>query len=203
MIVANDPVISLVLKSAGQGLVLVERLNIGADDLRATGTSCYGFDLILFAKQVLNALEFDPEIAIGTPWWDYWFALAYQSAGGELFSAPASMLIHLDHPLGWSRESFLAQGRKMHDSLARKSDNTFPFVRYDQTNEVPDSEVQELAIAACQWLKTSPRVIEMIDPSAWLWCSVLAGIDSGPSRPGTPKAVSRRPNAITRRPNAA
>jgi hypothetical protein len=178
--VANDQMISLVLKSAGRGLVLVERLNIGADDLRATGTSCCGFDLILFAKQLLNAVEFDTEIAIGTPWWDYWFPLAYQSAGGELFSAPAPMLMHLDHPLGWSQETWLAQGRKMHDSLARKckSDSSFPFVKYDQTNELSDSEVCELATAAFQWLKTAPSVIAMVDPLAWLWSSVLAGIDS-------------------------
>jgi hypothetical protein len=180
MIVANDPAISLVVHSAEQGLVLVERLNIGADDLRATGASCYGFDLILFAKHVLNSLEFDTEITIGTPWWDYWFPLAYQSAGGELFSAPAPMLMHLDHPLGWSREIWLAHGRKMHDSLARKckSVSSFPFVKYDQTNELSDSEVCEFATAAFQWLKTAPCVIAMVDPSAWLWCSVLAGIDS-------------------------
>jgi hypothetical protein len=29
-----------------------------------------------------------------------------------------------------------------------------------------------------QWLKTAPRVIQVEDPSAWLWCSFLAGIDS-------------------------
>jgi hypothetical protein len=184
MIVANDPAISLVLQSAGQGLVLVERLNIGAEDLRATGTSCCGFDLLLFAKHVLNVLEFDSEISIGTPWWDYWFPIVYQSAGGELFSAPAPMLIHLDHPLGWSYESWLAQGRKMHASLARNpgSFSSLPFVKRDQTTGLSDSEVGEFATAAFQWLKTVPLILPMEDPSAWLWCSFLAGIDSLPKQ---------------------
>jgi hypothetical protein len=183
MIVANDPAISLVLQSAGQGLVLVERLNIGADDLRATGTSCCGFDLLLFAKQVLNVLEFDSEISIGTPWWDYWYPITYQSAGGELFSAPAPMLIHLDHPQGWSYETWLATGRKMHASLARNPGcSSLPFVKHDRTNGLSDSEVCDLATAAFQWLKTAPHVIQMEDPSAWLWCSFLAGIDSLPKQ---------------------
>ena len=184
MMVANDPAISLVLRSAGQGLVLVERLNIGADDLRATGMSCCGFDLLLFAKQVLNVLEFDSEISIGTPWWDYWFPIAYRLAGGELFSAPAPMLIHLDHPQGWSYETWLAHGRKMHASLARNpgSGSSLPFVKHDQTNGLSDSEVCDLATAAFQWLKTAPHVIQMEDPSAWLWCSFLAGIDSLPKQ---------------------
>lgn len=184
MMVANGPAISLVLQSAGQGLVLAERLNIGADDLRATGVSCNGFDLLLFAKQVLDGLEFDPEISIGTPWWDYWFPIAYQSAGGQLFTAPAPMLMHLVHPQGWSLESWYAHGRKMHDSLARnrKSESSFPFVKYDQTNELSNSEVEDFATAVFKWLKTAPRVIQMEDPSAWLWCSVLAGIDSVPKQ---------------------
>jgi hypothetical protein len=184
MMVANDPAISLVLQFAKQGLVLVERLNIGADDLRATGVSCCGFDLLLFAKRVLDDLEFDPEISIGTPWWDYWFPIAYRLAGGQLFTVPAPMLMHLDHPQSWSWENWLADGRKMHDSLARikKSDSSFPFVKYDQTNELSKSEALDFAIATFQWLKTAPHVIQMEDPSAWLWCSLLAGIDSVPKQ---------------------
>jgi hypothetical protein len=180
MMIANDPTISLVLRSARQGLVLVERLNIGADDLRATGTSCFGFDLLLFTKQVLDDLEFDPEISIGTPWWDYWFPIAYHLAGGQLFSAPAPLLLHLNHPQGWSQDCWLTHGRKMHDSLTRNrgSDSSFPFVKHDQTSELSESEVGEFAIAAFQWFKTVPPVIEMEEPSAWLWCSFLGGIDS-------------------------
>jgi hypothetical protein len=166
--------------SLRQGLVLVERLNIGADDLRATGVSCYGFDLLLFKKQVLDDLEFDPEIPIGTPWWDYWFPIACQLAGGQLFTAPAPLLMHLDHPQGWSWEGWLAQGRKMHDSLAIKckSYSSLPFVNYDQTNELSKSEANDFAIAAFQWLKTVAHVIQVEDPWAWLWCSFLAGIES-------------------------
>jgi hypothetical protein len=97
-----------------------------------------------------------------------------------LFSAPAPLLIHLNHPQGWSRDCWLAHGRKMHDSLARNrgSDGSLPFVQHDQTNELSELEVCELAAAAFQWLKTVPRVIEMEEPSAWLWSSFLAGIDS-------------------------
>jgi hypothetical protein len=55
-------------------------------------------------------------------------------------------------------------------------------VEYDQTHELSDSEVYELATAAFQWLKTAARILPMEDPSAWLWCSVLAGIDSVPKQ---------------------
>ena len=180
MMVANTQVISILLQSARQGLVLVERLNVSAGDLSAAGTSCCGFDLLLFKKQVLDGVEFDPDISIGTPWWDYWFPIAYHLAGGQLFRAPAPLLMHLDHPQGWSNESWLAHGRKMHNSLAGKrgSGGSLPFLKYDRTNELSNSEVCDLATAAFQWLKTAPRIIEMADPPAWLWCSFLAGIDS-------------------------
>jgi hypothetical protein len=180
MMVANAAAISLVLQSARQGLVLVERLNIGADDVKATGVSCCGFDLLLFATQVLDDLEFDREISIGTPWWDYWFPIAYRLAGGELFSAPAPLLMHLDHPQSWSWEAWFAHGRKMHESLARNggSGSSLPFVKHDRTNELSDTDVRYLTTAAFQWLKTVARVIQVDDPSAWLWCSFLAGIDS-------------------------
>ena len=149
MMVANDAAISLVVQSAKQGLVLVERLNIGADDVKATGVSCCGFDLLLFAKQVLDGLESDREISIGTPWWDYWFPISYHLAGGQLFSAPAPLLLHLDHPHSWSWENWLTHGQQMHDSLARYrgSGSSLPFVKHDQTDELSNSEAGDFAIA--------------------------------------------------------
>jgi hypothetical protein len=85
-----------------------------------------------------------------------------------------------ESPARLVRDCWLAHGRKMHDSLTRNrgSDGSLPFVKHDQTNELSESEVCELATAAFQWLKTMPRVIEMEEPSAWLWSSFLAGIDS-------------------------
>jgi hypothetical protein len=182
IMVANDQAISLVLQSARLGLVLTERVNIGAEEVKATGSSCYGFDLLLFAKQFLYNLEFDPEISIGTPWWDYWFPIVYQLGGGQLFRPPAPMLIHLDHKQGWSRESWLAHGRRMHDALTRHNDQggSLPFIKYGETNGLSEQEVCELATAAFQWLKTVPQAMNVDDPSVWLWCSLLAGIEAVP-----------------------
>ena len=69
MMVTNNQLILLILQSAKRGLVLTERINFGAKDVKATGLSCFGFDLFLFAKQFLHTFEFDPQISIGTPWW--------------------------------------------------------------------------------------------------------------------------------------
>ena len=182
IMVANDQTISLVLKSARLGLVLMERANIRAEDVKATGLSCYGFDFFLFAKQIVYNLEFDSEISIGTPWWDYWFPIVYHLGGGQLFKAPAPMLIHLDHQQGWSYESWLAHGRRMHEALARRKDQggLLPFIKYGETNGLPEQDVCELATAAFQWLKTVPQAMNVDDPSAWLWCSLLAGIEAVP-----------------------
>jgi hypothetical protein len=182
ILVANDPIIALVIESARQGLVLTERLNVGADDLRPTGMSCYGFDFFLFSKHVLNEFKFDPEMAIGAPWWDYWFPIAYHLAGGQLFIAPAPILMHLDHPQGWSWEGWLARGRRMHEYLANigKSDSRFSFVNGGHMDELSQSEVQDFSVAVFQWLKTAARIIEVKNPSAWLWSSVLTGIDTVP-----------------------
>jgi hypothetical protein len=184
LLIANDAAMSLVSQSAKHGLVLIERMNIRAEDLNPTGVSCFGFDLFLFSKKVLGELVFDQDITIGTPWWDYWFPIAYRLAGGELFSAPAPLMMHLDHPQSWSYESWLAHGRKMHHALAknRNSLDALPFVRHSRTNELSDSEVGDLATEAFQWLKTSPRSLDMEDATAWLWCSILAGIDTLPKQ---------------------
>lgn len=106
MMAANGQVMSVVMEAARARACF-------AADARATGQGCYGFDLFLFAKQHMNGLKFPPEITIGVPWWDYWFAVAYHLAGGQLFAAPAPMLVHLDHPQGWSRKTWLAIGRQM------------------------------------------------------------------------------------------
>jgi hypothetical protein len=127
-------------------------------------------------------LEFDPEISIGTPWWNYWFSIAYHLGGGPLFMAPAPMLLHLDHKQGWSYESWLAHGRRMHDAIARDKDQDglLPFIKYGETEGLSDQEVGELATATFQWLKTVPWAMNVDDPSAWLWCSLLAGIEAVP-----------------------
>jgi hypothetical protein len=53
IMVANDQAISLVLQSARLGLVLMERTNIGAEDVKATGLSCNGFNFFSVCKAVL------------------------------------------------------------------------------------------------------------------------------------------------------
>jgi hypothetical protein len=121
LLVANDGIIRPLLHAAKTGLVLSERTNIRADDARATGVSCSGFDFMCFATEALDRLEIDQEITIGTPWWDYWFPVAYQRAGGKLFILPGQPLIHLDHEVGWSTDNWRLYGRKMYAAMVAAS----------------------------------------------------------------------------------
>jgi hypothetical protein len=56
-------------------------------------------------------MELDERFAIGSPWWDYYFPMAYEAAGGKLYTLPGPALIHLDHPVGFSQTTYNEKGQ--------------------------------------------------------------------------------------------
>jgi hypothetical protein len=76
------------------------------------GRSCNGFDAFFFCTEPLSRIDLDCEFLFGQPWWDYWFPLAYASAGGRLMTVDAALLFHLDHPQKWNQPQWVANAEK-------------------------------------------------------------------------------------------
>ena len=106
LLVAPQAVIDSSLEASAHGMVLFERLNVHPETICPTGTHCNGFDLFLFDTKPLFDMELDERFAIGNPWWDYYFPMAYEAAGGKLYTLPGPALIHLDHPVGFSQTTY-------------------------------------------------------------------------------------------------
>ena len=84
LLIAPQTVIDASLKASANGMVMFERLNVHPESICPTGTHCNGFDLFLFGTRPLVSMEFDERFEIGSPWWDYYFPMAYEAAGGKL-----------------------------------------------------------------------------------------------------------------------
>jgi hypothetical protein len=120
ILIATTATIDAAIRSAASGMVIFERLNVSAETLCPTGESCRGFDLFLFGTEPLDRLILDEKLMIGSPWWDYWFPLAYGEAGGKLASLHGPALLHLDHPLGYGSKSWEDNARRLHSYLAKR-----------------------------------------------------------------------------------
>jgi hypothetical protein len=181
LLVANDSTIEPMLKAAEKGLVLMERINLRAEDARIADQKCYGFDFLCFATKPLNLLESDEDISIGTPWWDYWFPLAYQEMGGHLFAMAAPILMHLDHPQNWSWETWFIRGRQMHKAVSAYSSATAIISPSSacQDGRLSHDQLSSFAIDTFRWLKKSASVLEADEPGALLLLSFLSMIDHG------------------------
>jgi putative transposase len=174
---------------------MLERLNLRAADTQATGTSCYGFDCFLFKTDVLLALDFDPELTIGTPWWDYWFQLSYQLAGGKLFLPSSPVLIHLDHTQNWSHQKWFVQGKRMYAEFwsANNAQEIFPFLQCLDHANLTEYEITIFAQNTWNWLKAYATPVDIIDAYAWLIVIGREMVATLMRRMGI-EAVYRRPN---------
>lgn len=163
MLLAPDGIVASMIEAARDGLVMVERMNLDPENLSVTGESCKGFDFFLFGKETLNHSNFDDEIAMGTPWWDYWFPLSHQQAGKKLYLVAAPVLLHLDHIQNWNYETYTLQRRRCHAGLSsnKSASVRFPFIDYDGTPT--DDELTYLAPAAFAWLKETPQKLNVTD----------------------------------------
>jgi len=101
-----------ILSGARDGLVMMERVNIDPNSLLPTGQTCRGFDAFFFNKTHASRITIDPDLAVGQPWWDYWFPVEFAVSGITLLRPQAPLLFHLDHEQGWSQARWLHYGRK-------------------------------------------------------------------------------------------
>ncbi|SHH64980.1 hypothetical protein [Bradyrhizobium erythrophlei] len=101
-----------ILSGAREGLVMLERVNIDPNNLLPTGQTCLGFDAFFFNKSHASRLTIDPDLAVGQPWWDYWFPMEFVVSGIKLLRPQSPLVFHLDHEQGWSQARWLHYGRK-------------------------------------------------------------------------------------------
>jgi hypothetical protein len=101
-----------ILSGARDGLVMLERVNIDPSSLLPTGQTCLGFDAFFFNKLHASRLTIDPDLAVGQPWWDYWFPMEFVISGIKLLRPQSPLVFHLDHEQGWSQARWLYYGRK-------------------------------------------------------------------------------------------
>jgi len=101
-----------IVSGAGDGLVMVERVNIDPNSLLPTGLTCLGFDGFFFNKADAARVTIDPHLFVGQPWWDYWFPMEFAVSNVKLLRLQSPITFHLDHEQGWSQTRWLDYGRK-------------------------------------------------------------------------------------------
>src|SRR5260370_31553602 len=100
-----------IVSGARDGLVMVERVNIDPGNLLPTGQSCLGFDAFFFNKADAARVTIDPELSVGQPWSDYWFAMEFAFSEVKLLRPQSPLIFHLDHEQGWSQTRWFYYGR--------------------------------------------------------------------------------------------
>jgi hypothetical protein len=155
LLVAPQAVIDSSLEYSMNGMVLFERLNIHPETNCPTGTHCNGFDLFLFSTKPLFNTELDERFAIGSPWWDYYFPMAYEAAGGKLYTLPGPALIHLDHPIGFSQTTY-NENRQVVYSFIRKGQFVVSNFNPDPGGSEPN--LTALGAACFEKLQSSEKV---------------------------------------------
>jgi hypothetical protein len=155
LLVAPQTVIDASLKASANGMVMFERLNVHPESICPTGTHCNGFDLFLFCTSPLFSMEFDERFEIGSPWWDYYFPMAYEAAGGKLYTLPGPALIHLDHPVGFSQTTY-DENRQIVYSLIRTGQFVVPNFNPSPGLSVP--ELRTLGAACFEKLQSCEKV---------------------------------------------
>lgn len=171
LFVAPQAVIDSSLKASANGMVLFERLNVHPESICPTGTHCNGFDLFLFDTRPLFSMDFDERFAIGSPWWDLYFPLAYEAAGGKLYSLPGPTLIHLDHPIGFSQTTY-NENREFVYSCIKKGKIVVP----NLGPELPKPDLKPLADLCFKKLQSSEKV-QIQDKISVLTLRLLRNID--------------------------
>ena len=173
LLVAPQAVIDASLKASANGMVLFERLNVHPESICPTGTHCNGYDLFLFDTRPLFSMEFDERFAIGSPWWDYYFPMAYEAAGGKLYSLPGPALIHLDHPIGFSQTTY-NENRQIVYSFMKKGQFVVP--NFNLGPELSKQDLTALGKVCFEKLRSSEKV-EIQDEISILAMRLLRNVE--------------------------
>ena len=112
MLLSYPAFVQGIVSGARDGLVMVERVNIDPGSLLPTGQTCLGFDAFFFNKADAARVTIDPDLAVGQPWWDYWFPMEFAVSDVKLLRPQSPLIFHLDHEQGWSQARWLQNGRK-------------------------------------------------------------------------------------------
>jgi hypothetical protein len=176
MLFTNGAIVAAMLRAAGTGMVLGERLNLTPDQVRPTGVPFLGFDLFLFSTGPARDINLDDAIVMGSPWWDWWFPLAFQSAGGKLFSLPAPVLLHLDHPQNYSHALSAGNAERMYRYFAGSTVGTgFPFIGERHAANSKE-DFYRLSRASHAWLLCTSEKIAISDPASLLLLNFMSGL---------------------------
>jgi hypothetical protein len=65
----------------------------------------WGIDLFFFDRALLSVVDERP-FFFGVPWWDFWVPMAAMLGGMAVCRLEHGPLLHLRHPVGWSRDSW-------------------------------------------------------------------------------------------------
>ncbi len=164
-----------VLEAANSGMVLARRIGVEPENLCLIGANTPGYDLFVFNTDNVKNTNFDGIFTIGSPWWDYWFPLAYHEAGGKLLSPPSHILLHLEHPAAYSKEKWVANAEKIYRHLAQNGEwrKTANFPDIFRTANPSPKKLFGFAIDCFDWLESTSEKIQLTTNSSILFSTVL------------------------------
>ena len=120
-----------VMHHADSGLLLFERIELGADRGLPNGNRYVGFDFFLYDGSIISQTIMDiiaeADFVIGQPCWDYFIPLLLRSRGISVVKCNCASLFHLEHDFNRDQGKWLDGAAK----LFRNVDFDTPFLPDD------------------------------------------------------------------------
>ena len=174
-----------ILKAAEGSVILLERLNIDPNMMRATGSRSLGFDAFFFDTRFIENIVDGDNWTIGDPVWDYWFPLVMHIAGASLKAPNAPIIVHLNHVQQWRGVDSRASGSKLlRDLLSLDLEGRLPVElaqqvrKFNFEGQPGPIDVDRWEECIIPWLKTFPETFSLCPsggPGDFV-CRMLAGM---------------------------
>ncbi|MEM8852609.1 MAG: hypothetical protein AAGD34_02845 [Pseudomonadota bacterium] len=120
--IGDDPAYAAhVIRHAREGLVCFNRSEVGNLADRFGPAYSTGFDLFVFGRRVLEAVNLDG-LAFGVPWWDYALPVMAAQAGIPIFRGDPGFVRHYSHDVAWSQDDWLSGLRTYMGHLRAQAD---------------------------------------------------------------------------------
>jgi hypothetical protein len=186
---------------------MLERVNINPNSLLPTGKACLGFDAFFFNKTHASRLTIDPELAVGQPWWDYWFPIEFAFSGIKLLRPQSPLIFHLDHEQGWSQARWLHYGRKFTTRFSgmdgtRNSSFSAGLQEFIDSGSIERDDLGGLADWLFNWLQNNAEFLKpsQDDAACDLFGRILCAITNFDGMHATTLALAqaRRELAVSR-----